>query len=146
MPLRRGAGPGGAADGDGGATPPFAAAARPTGDGRLEASEIRAPGLREHLRALQEIADENGGNRAAGTPGSEASAEYVAERLREGGWQVELDPVTFPYFDERSPSRLDDLEEGSEFRTLSYSGSGRVEARVRRLGLGCDRRGFRALE
>ena len=118
----------------------------PTGDGRVEASEIRAAGLREHLRALQEIADKNGGNRAAGTPGSEASAEYVAERLREDGWRVELDPVTFPYFDERSPPRLDDLEEGSEFRTLSYSGSGSVEARVRRLGLGCDRRDFRALE
>jgi Peptidase family M28/PA domain len=131
-------GPGGAADGS--------AAVRPTGDGRVEASEIRAPGLREHLRALQEIADDNGGNRAAGTPGSEASADYAAERLREDGWRVELDPVTFPYFDERSPPRLDDLEEAGDFRTLSYSGSGRVEARVRRLGLGCERRDFRALE
>jgi Iap family predicted aminopeptidase len=144
-PAARG-GPGGAADGDGGAAPPSAAAVRPTGDGRVEASEIRAPGLRKHLRALQEIADQNGGNRAAGTPGSEASAEYVAARLREDGWRVELDPVTFRYFDERSPPRLDDLEEGNEFRTLSYSGSGRVEARVRRLGLGCGRRDFRALE
>ena len=134
------------ADRSGGRAPPSAAAVRPTGDGSVEATEIRAPGLREHLRALQEIADENGGNRAAGTPGSEASAEYVAERLREDGWRVELDPVTFPYFDERSPPRLDDLEEGSEFRTLSYSGSGRVEARVRRLGLGCGRRDFRALD
>ena len=101
------------------------AAARPTGDGRVEPTEIRPPGLQEHLRALQEIADENGGNRAAGTPGSEASAEYVAERLREAGWRVELEPVFFPYFDERSPARLDDLEEGGDFRTLSYSGSGR---------------------
>ena len=130
-------------DGSGGSA---GAAVRPTGDGRVEPTEIRPPGLREHLRALQEIADDNDGNRAAGTPGSEASAEYVAERLREDGGRVELDPVTFPYFDERSPPRLDDLEEGSEFRTLSYSGSGRVEGRVRRFGLGCDRSNFRALE
>ena len=123
-----------------------AAALRPTGDGRVEPAEIRAPELRDHLRELQEIADDNGGNRAAGTPGSEASAEYVAGRLREDGWRVELDPVTFPYFDERSPPRLDDLEEGEEFRTLSYSGSGRVEGQVRRFGLGCDRSDFRALE
>lgn len=123
-----------------------AAALRPTGDGRVEPAEIRAPELRDHLRELQEIADDNGGNRAAGTPGSEASAEYVADRLREDGWRVELDPVTFPYFDERSPPRLDDLEEGEEFRTLSYSGSGRVEGQVRRFGLGCDRSDFRALE
>ncbi len=125
---------------------PAGAAARPTGDGRVEPGEIRAAGLREHLRALQEIADANGGNRAAGTPGGEASADYVVERLREAGWRVRRDPVTFPYFDERSPPRLDDLEEGDDFRTLSYSGSGRVEAPVRRLGLGCDRGDFRALE
>ena len=125
---------------------PAGAAVRPTGDGRVEAAEIQAPGLREHLRALQQIADESDGHRAAGTPGSEASAAYVAERLREDGWRVELDPVPFPYFEERSPPRLDGLEEGSEFLTLSYSGTGRVEARARRVGLGCDRSDFRALE
>jgi Peptidase family M28/PA domain len=118
----------------------------PTGDGRVGSGEIRAPGLRAHLRALQEIAEQNGGNRAAGTPGSEASVEYVAERLREDGWRVELDPLTFPYFDERSPPRLENLEEGSEFRTLSYSGSGRVVAQARRFGLGCDRSDYRGLE
>ena len=31
----------------------------------------------KHLKALQAIADANGGNRAAGTPGHEQSAEYV---------------------------------------------------------------------
>ena len=122
------------------------AASGPTGDGRVEDAEIRPAGLREHLQALQDIADENDGNRAAGTPGSEASEEYVAERLREDGWNVELDPVTFPYFEERSPPRLDDFDEGSEFRTMSYSGSGRVDAPIRRSGRGCDRRAFRALE
>lgn len=126
-------------------------AARPTGDGRVEAAEIRAAGLREHLRALQEIAEANGGDRAAGTPGADASAEYVADRLREAGWHVRLQPVSFPYFDERSPARLvtaggEALGEGAEFRTLSYSGSGRVEGPVRRLGLGCARREFDPLE
>ena len=119
---------------------------RPSGDGRVQAGEIRAPGLREHLRALQRIAESNGGNRAAGTPGDEASVEYVASRLRAAGWHVRLEPVRFPYFDERSPPRLDDLRAGEDFKTLSYSGSGRVEGRVRRLGLGCRRRDFRSLE
>ena len=128
-----------------GSSPPPAAAA-PPGDGRVEPAEIRAAGLREHLRALQEIAEENDGNRAAGTPGDEASVDYVAERLREAGWRVSLQTVTFPYFDERSPPRLDDLRAEEDFRTLSYSGSGRIEARARRLGLGCDRGDFRTLE
>jgi Zn-dependent M28 family amino/carboxypeptidase len=129
-----------------GRSPPPPAAATPSGDGRVDTSEIRASGLRAHLSALQGIADENDGNRAAGTPGDEASVEYVAERLREAGWRVSLQSVSFPYFDERSPPRLDDLAEGDEFRTLSYSGSGRVEGRVRRLGLGCSRPAFAALE
>jgi Zn-dependent M28 family amino/carboxypeptidase len=127
--------------GDGGASP-SGAAVRPTGDGRVEPREIRPPGLREHLRALQGIAEANGGNRAAGTPGDDASVEYVSDQLRQAGWRVELEPFSFPYFDERSPPRLDALEEGDEFRTLSYSGSGRVEARTRRLGLGCTRAEF----
>jgi Peptidase family M28/PA domain len=117
----------------------------------VEAAEIRATGVREHLRALQEIAEENGGDRAAGTPGADASADYVADRLREAGWRVRLQPVSFPYFDERSPARLVDaggeaLEEGAEFRTLSYSGSGRMAGPVRRFGLGCERAELRALE
>jgi Zn-dependent M28 family amino/carboxypeptidase len=72
--------------------------------------------------------------------------DYVAGRLRAAGWRVRMDPVSFPYFDERSPPSLDDLQEGEDFRTLRYSGSGRVEAPVRRFGLGCERGDFRALE
>jgi Iap family predicted aminopeptidase len=116
------------------------------GDGRVEAGEIRAAGLREHLRALQRIADANDGNRAAGTAGDDASVEYVASRLRDAGWRVRLEPLTFPYFDERSPPRVDGLRPEEDFRTLSYSGSGRVEGRIRRLGLGCRPGEFAGLE
>src|SRR6185436_4024048 len=41
-----------------------------------------------HLQALQKIADENGGNRAAGTRGYEASVEYVAGVLRSAGFEA----------------------------------------------------------
>ena len=41
-----------------------------------------------HLQALQKIADENGGNRAAGTRGYEASVEYVAGVLRGAGFEA----------------------------------------------------------
>ena len=42
----------------------------------------------EHLQALQKIADENGGNRAAGTPGYDASVEYVVGVLRDIGFKA----------------------------------------------------------
>ena len=41
-----------------------------------------------HLQALQKIADENGGNRAAGTRGYDASVEYVAGVLRGAGFEA----------------------------------------------------------
>lgn len=41
-----------------------------------------------HLRALQKIADDNGGTRAALTPGYEASVEYVVRVLRAAGYDV----------------------------------------------------------
>ncbi|ALE81487.1 aminopeptidase [Pseudonocardia sp. AL041005-10] len=41
-----------------------------------------------HLRALERIADDNGGNRAAGTPGYDATVDYVAGVLRAAGFDV----------------------------------------------------------
>jgi aminopeptidase S len=49
-----------------------------------EVSEARAF---KHLQALQKIADEHGGNRAAGTPGYDASVEYVVGMLRDIGFK-----------------------------------------------------------
>jgi Zn-dependent M28 family amino/carboxypeptidase len=52
-------------------------------------------GVREHQAALQEIADENGGTRAAGTPGYDASVDYVVDTLKAAGWTVSTDQFDF---------------------------------------------------
>ena len=44
--------------------------------------------LNDHLEALQRIADHSDGNRSAGTPGYDASADYVAERAEAAGLEV----------------------------------------------------------
>src|SRR5262249_50123533 len=44
-----------------------------------------------HLRALQDIASDSGGNRAAGTLGYDRSVEYVAETLKEAGYRVHFE-------------------------------------------------------
>ena len=46
-------------------------------------------GAMTHLNALQEIADENGGNRSAGSRGYEASVDYVAGVLRGAGFATD---------------------------------------------------------
>jgi Zn-dependent M28 family amino/carboxypeptidase len=56
---------------------------------------VTLEGVRAHQAALQEIADENGGTRAAATPGYDASVDYVVETLEDAGWSVELDTFDF---------------------------------------------------
>ena len=45
-------------------------------------------------------ADANGGTRASGTPGYDASVDYVAEQLTAFGYRVERQPFEFDFFDE----------------------------------------------
>lgn len=52
-------------------------------------SEVSVDRAMVHLRALQAIADRNGGNRAASRPGYEASVDYVVGTLRAGGYDVD---------------------------------------------------------
>ena len=101
-------------------------------------------GAFRHLRAFQHIACVSGGNRAAGTPGYDRSAEYVAERLKEAGYRVHFEEFEFPFFEERVPpvllvSSLDAQQEpapAAALRTLTNSGSSNVTARLRAVSLG----------
>jgi Iap family predicted aminopeptidase len=110
--------------------------------------EITGAELGQHLSALEEIADEHGGTRAAGTPGDRASVDYVAERLEEARWRVRLQPVRFPYFELRRASMSiggRSLRRTRDFQVLSYSGSGRASGRLRRLDRGCSQDEFAQL-
>ncbi|WP_448470080.1 M28 family metallopeptidase [Mycolicibacterium sp. XJ870] len=53
------------------------------------AGRITVDAMFAHLRKFQEIADANGGNRAQGTPGYDASVDYVAQLLRDKGFDVQ---------------------------------------------------------
>src|SRR5262245_60270931 len=100
-------------------------------------------GAFRHLRALQDIADANGGNRAAGKPGYDRSADYVAEKLKEAGYLVRFEEFEFPFFEQRTPpvlltSKPDGGQEpasASAVRTLYHSGSNDVTARLRGVNL-----------
>jgi Zn-dependent M28 family amino/carboxypeptidase len=56
----------------------------------------RMPAAYEHLEALQEVADEHG-DRAAGSPGYEAAAEYVEAQLAEAGYESTRQYFTVEY-------------------------------------------------
>ncbi|MFD0886855.1 M28 family metallopeptidase [Streptosporangium algeriense] len=110
---------------------------------------VTAPLVKNHLRALQNIANANNGTRAAGTKGHDASVEYVAAKLRKAGWRVTLQPFEFGYFTENSVATLAQIspdaktytptEQGSstlgDFSTMTYSASGDVTATVQAVDL-----------
>ena len=104
--------------------------------------------VNDHLEALQRIADESDGNRSAGTPGYDASADYVAARLRDAGWKVSRQALPFTLFRLGSASLEVDgreLTRGKQFQVLSYSGSGRASGTLRAAAAGCSRGDFAAL-
>jgi Zn-dependent M28 family amino/carboxypeptidase len=104
--------------------------------------------LADHLRALQRIANQSGGNRSAGTAGDRASVAYVSDRLRGAGWSVRTQEVRFPFYRERSVRLTLNgrrLRRGQEFRPIVYSGSGSASGRARGVDNGCERSDFGAL-
>ncbi|OBK70835.1 M20/M25/M40 family metallo-hydrolase [Mycobacterium sp. 1274761.0] len=57
--------------------------------GRDLAGKVGVDGMYAHLRKLQEIADANNHSRAEGTPGYDATVDYVAKTLRDKGFDVQ---------------------------------------------------------
>ncbi|BBX75128.1 lipoprotein aminopeptidase LpqL [Mycobacterium shinjukuense] len=51
--------------------------------------KVTTDAMMAHLSKLQEIADANSGTRAVGTPGYEASVDYVVNTLRNSGFDVQ---------------------------------------------------------
>lgn len=79
-------------------TPASTAVATGTSDADVAArvtQAMTAASVRDHLVELQRIADAHGGNRAAGSPGYDASVEYVRDRLTAAGYRVQLADFTF---------------------------------------------------
>lgn len=62
---------------------------------------VTGEAMMSHLSKLEAIADAHDGNRALGTPGYAASADYVADALRAKGFDVHMPEfeLRFPYAD-----------------------------------------------
>lgn len=103
---------------------------------------VRADAIREHLEALQAIADDNDGIRAAGTAGYEASVDYVAAQMRELGFAVATPSVEFTGFRDSGDTTL--VADGRSFgagdaAAAIYSARGDVSGPPYRVaGTGCS--------
>ncbi len=94
---------------------------------------VQVNGTLKHLRQLQTIANRNGGNRASGLPGYDASSAYVAKTLRAAGYTVRKQEFSFPFFAENEPATLEQLAPTAkdlETAVFTYSDSGSVSGPV----------------
>ena len=118
-------------------------------DGRPSSANGSSPptveGMRAHLDALQAIADEHGGTRVVGSPGYEASVDFVLGVLEEAGYDVETEAVDMPAFTQASPTVLELVgpttrtwADDGDLRAMIFSGSGDVTARVTAAEGGCE--------
>ena len=105
------------------AAPPQAACEKRTNNTYEKVLEcVRVEGVREHQAAFQAIADANGGTRAAGTPGYDASVEYVVDTLEAAGWDVELDEFPFVFVPPPMLQQLTPVQ--ATYETGAFTGTG----------------------
>jgi aminopeptidase Y len=95
---------------------------------------VTVEGVREHQEAFQAFADANNGIRTSGTPGYDASVDYVVERMTAAGYDVTVQPFDFQTFISLSPAVLEQVAPPPAGpivnNIMSYSGSGDVTAPV----------------
>ena len=96
---------------------------------------VTVNGILRHERALQGIANMNGGTRVAGSPGHTASATYVKDGSRARATRSAMQEFEFPYFQELAAPALSrtaptpkDYVADTDVATLEYSGAGDVTA------------------
>ena len=94
---------------------------------------VTPAGIAQHEVAFQKIANANDGVRASGTPGYDASAAYVPNKLVAAGYAPTVQEFDFAFFQELATPELDRVAPdpetytaGTDFLTMTYSGSGDV--------------------
>ncbi len=83
---------------------------------------VTLAGVREHQAAFQAIADANGGTRTSGTPGYEASVDYVVEKLQDAGYDVTLHEFPFVYVAASTLQQLTPV--AATYETGAFTGTG----------------------
>lgn len=65
--------------------------------------KVTTDAMMAHLSKLQDIANANNGTRAVGTPGYEASVDYVVNTLRDSGFDVQTPEFSARVFHAEKP-------------------------------------------
>lgn len=101
--------------------------------------------VREHQAAFQAIADANNGNRASGTPGYDASVDYIVDRMEGAGYDVMVQTFQFTRWAQIGPSTLEQTApntvtyvEGVDYTLFKQTEPGDVTGLVEAVDLSLD--------
>lgn len=110
--------------------------AAPASTTKLEAA-VTANGVLRHLQKLQNIAAAHPylgqPTRASGTPGYRSSVDYVQRTMKSAGWNVRVQPFSFPFFATEAPPVLRQVSPtaadlSAQVAYMDFSASGDVTA------------------
>ena len=120
---------------------PASAANTPSGQAAKLRKAVTVAGMMQHEQALQDIASANGDTRASGTPGYDASVDYVVSQLEDAGYDPVVQPFDFAFFRELATPEFNRVSPtprtyvfGTEFSAMTYSGTGDVTAPAQHVG------------
>jgi Zn-dependent M28 family amino/carboxypeptidase len=115
-------------------------------------AKVSLDGTMVHLQELQDIADANGGTRVAGSPGYDASVEYVAKALRDKGFDVQTPEFEMAIFSVGKQS-LSVNGKPVEAHVIDFSGASPAEGATGRFVVvsgdgakGCEARDYNGLD
>ncbi|WP_233513574.1 M28 family metallopeptidase [Micromonospora craterilacus] len=97
---------------------------------------VTVEGVFKHLDKFQAIATANNGTRASGTPGYDASADYVAGLLKKAGYKVSRQQFDFAFYEEFGSSFAQvapnptTYQAGVDYDLMDYSGDGVGQGQV----------------
>ena len=105
---------------------------------------VTVQGIVEHQKALQNIADVNGGTRHTETPGYTASVAYVRERMKRAGWEVSISQFNMPEWQETAPPEFQQLTpDGQDLHAGHRRGRRQPGGRLHHVRVLADGRGRR---
>jgi Zn-dependent M28 family amino/carboxypeptidase len=119
---------------------PGICASRPNDTQKKLQECVTLEGVREHQAAFQAIANANGGNRAANTPGYDASVDYVVGKMEAAGYVVTIDEFDLTLPPETTLELVSPFSQSFATGPFTFSPTGNVTAPLTavdlQLGLG----------
>ena len=96
--------------------------------------EVSVDRVEHHQQRLQQIATANGGTRDVFGPGYTGSLNYVVRVLRNAGYDPQVTPFNYPFWEETAPPVLNQVTPDGEALYAGHADDSDTPARLHHVG------------